>query len=445
MECIGEGDHDDHNHGAYHQHHQPQQKQHRRDHQPHSDHDEEQKHFAGVCEAYRQYAPFAMAQWTNRMFRLQALPEAQRQLLPQRLLRPEETTGDSGGDSSNTSTREREYKDAVIRNQFCLDCILRHAGQPHSQERLQESSTTGSNTVVSDEQISKVSSVLKSLVRDWSPEGKAERDAAYKPILDLVRKYLPPDSLQKSTGVPTVCVPGSGVGRLALELRAAGYSVQGNDFSLHMLLASDFVLNNGGVCSPERPLQISPWLLEARNRHCYQDELRSVSIPDVDPMQLLNSQQISSEVPPPEFSMAAGDFCGIYNHQDQANQWDCVASCFFLDACPNIIETLQVIYHMLKPGGFLINLGPLLYHWSGPMLRPDDGTWQRYRERHSRLDDRYLTSIDLSFDDVKQIMINIGFEVLEENCGIECYYTADWHSMMRTRYQCVSFVARKKR
>jgi carnosine N-methyltransferase len=286
-------------------------------------------------------------------------------------------------------------------------------------------------------------------VRDWSAEGKAERDAAYGPIRNLVQKHLPHMSSSSSdalyTKVPKICVPGSGVGRLALELRADGYSVQGNEFSLYMLLASDFILNNHGSCCTGRPMYLSPWLLEARNQHSYLNELRTITIPDIDPMQLLQSNGSSSTPAPPlDFSMAAGDFCAIYSHEKEANQWNCVASCFFLDACHNIIEVLQVIYHMLRPGGFLINVGPLLYHWSGPLLRPDDGTWQNYRERHSHIDDRYMTSIDLAYDDIKEIMINIGFEILEESTGIDCFYTADLQSMMRTQYRCISFVAQKK-
>jgi hypothetical protein len=102
---------------------------------------------------------------------------------------------------------------------------------------------------------------------------------------------------------------------------------------------------------------------------------------------------------------------------------------------------------MLRPGGFLINVGPLLYHWSGPLLRPENETWQsrqNYRERHSHIDDRYMTSIDMAYDDIKEIMINIGLEILEESTGIDCFYTADLQSMMKTQYRCISFVAQKK-
>jgi carnosine N-methyltransferase len=38
-------------------------------------------------------------------------------------------------------------------------------------------------------------------------------------------------------------VPGAGLGRLAFEIANRGYSCQGNEFSLFMLLASNFVLN----------------------------------------------------------------------------------------------------------------------------------------------------------------------------------------------------------
>ena len=40
-----------------------------------------------------------------------------------------------------------------------------------------------------------------------------------------------------------VLVPGAGLGRLALEIARQGYTCQGNEFSLFMLFASNFVLN----------------------------------------------------------------------------------------------------------------------------------------------------------------------------------------------------------
>lgn len=232
-----------------------------------------------------------------------------------------------------------------------------------------------------------------------------------------------------------------GVGRLAFELTKLGYCVQGNDFSLHMLLASDFILN-GGIATPEHPLKISPWLLESRNVHTPIDPVRTVQIPDVDPFTILSGADDGS--PLPEFSMAAGEFGSIYNHPREVGQWDAVVCCFFLDACPCIVESLQLIHRMLKPGGLLINFGPLLYHWSGPAMRPDDRTPDEYQARFSYLDKRYMNSVDLCYEDVREILVNIGFDILEEKTGIKCLYTADRRSMMNMVYRCVNFVARKQ-
>ena len=234
----------------------------------------------------------------------------------------------------------------------------------------------------------------------------------------------------------------SGVGRLAFELTKQGYCVQGNDFSLYMLIASDFILN-GGIATPDRPLKLSPWLLESRNVHSPTDPLRCVHIPDVDPFSLVGETDDDDGSPPPEFSMAAGEFFSIYNHPREENQWDCVACSFFLDACPSIVENLQLIHRILRPGGYLINLGPLLYHWSGPAMRPDDESPQDYRKRYSYLDDRYMSSVDICYEDVREILVNIGFEIVEERTGVKCLYTADRRSMMNMVYRCVNFVAKK--
>lgn len=40
-----------------------------------------------------------------------------------------------------------------------------------------------------------------------------------------------------------VLVPGAGLGRLAYEIASMGYTCQGNEFSLFMLIASNFILN----------------------------------------------------------------------------------------------------------------------------------------------------------------------------------------------------------
>jgi carnosine N-methyltransferase len=409
---------------------------------------EEQNHWQDVCRSYRQYATFAMAQFRCQTYRLASLPASQLRYLPETL-------------QPNTpafNQRATAYKEAAIRNQFCLDCILRHAGQPHSQEMRKtgenEEAKGGDMKHSTDAQMSKVSSVLKSLARDWSAECKEERDLSYRPILETVQRYLPlapsprfhnnddGDDATTITGTPPIriCVPGAGVGRLACDLASLGYAVQGNEFSLYMLLASDFILN-AGQATPSKPLHISPFLLESRNVHGAADPIRSVAIPDVDPYTLLTDPVTGQG--PVDFSMAGGDFCSIYRSDRERASWDCVVACFFLDTAACVVEYIQVIQKMLRPGGYLIHFGPLLWHWSGPAMRPDDQTMEDYHARYSYLDKKYLQSVDLSWEDVRQIIVNLGFEVVEERLGQNALYTADPRSLMQMNYRCVHFVARR--
>ena len=172
----------------------------------------EQNHWDDVCRAFRQYASFAMAQWANHQNRFQALPEEQQKVLPKALRI----------DTPDYQMRATQFKEAAIRNQFCLDCILRHAGMPHSQQPLNNGggSVNGDTShtsqvdsaVVSDSQLSKTSSVLKSLARDWSTEGKPERDMAYGPLINQLKQYVPLPSGEAvgKKPPPRICVPGAG-------------------------------------------------------------------------------------------------------------------------------------------------------------------------------------------------------------------------------------------
>lgn len=168
----------------------------------------EQNHWDGVCRSFRQYATFAMAQWANHQNRFQALPDDQQKVLPKALQI----------DTPEYQMRATQFKEAAIRNQFCLDCILRHAGMPHSQQPLNngggdgDTSNASDTAVVSDSQLSKTSSVLKSLARDWSSEGKPERDMAYGPLLNQLKKYvpLPTGGDVGKKPPPRICVPGAG-------------------------------------------------------------------------------------------------------------------------------------------------------------------------------------------------------------------------------------------
>lgn len=65
----------------------------------------------------------------------------------------------------------------------------------------------------------KIRSTLRSFVRDWSVEGQPERDACYTPILSALEGRFGADVDRAGK---RVLVPGTGLGRLAMEIAAKG-------------------------------------------------------------------------------------------------------------------------------------------------------------------------------------------------------------------------------
>ncbi|XP_063544384.1 carnosine N-methyltransferase isoform X1 [Cydia strobilella] len=254
--------------------------------------------------------------------------------------------------------------------------------------------------------VDKVVSVLKNIVRDWSALGAAERDQCYKPILEEMEERFPLDEYSERSRIK-VLVPGAGLGRLAWEIAARGYSCQGNEFSLFMLFASNFILNR---CPEANKYTVHPWLHQYVNNVTCEHQLQGVTFPDVRP---------GGDRPNHHFSMTAGDFLKVYT---EAEQWNCVASCFFIDCAPNVIEFIERIYAILEPGGYWINLGPLLYHYSD---MPSE------------------SSIEPPYDILLEIIRDIGFDILKEQTGVKTKYAQNPNSMMQHEYDSVFFVCRK--
>lgn len=117
-------------------------------------------------------------------------------------------------------------------------------------------------------------------------------------------------------------------------------------------------------------------------------------------------------LPPGSLSMCAGDFVEVYSTPDNAEAFDAIVTCFFIDTAHNIVRRarvlrvvhrgllpslqipliekhqcvcidpdlatmrvcfalffpprsyLETIWRALRPGGFWINHGPLLWHWA---------------------------------------------------------------------------------
>jgi len=287
------------------------------------------------------------------------------------------------------------YESAIDRNHlFILQWI------PNVEpEEFQNVTITSSDT-------ERVISTLEHVAKDWSTEGEEERNRCFTPILDALRKNFP---MIESRHQCRILCPGCGLGRLPFEIAKQGFCCQGNEFSFHMLLPMNFILNR---ISSIDAYSIQPFVHATSNVVATSDIFRLVKIPDENPKgfsQLLN------------LSVMAGDFLEVYGEPEQKEVWDGVVTCYFIDTCKNIIEVIRLIFDILKPGGIWINFGPLLYH---------------YREASS------METIEFSYEELRRIIIAIGFQ-LENERSIPSIYTNNTKSMLHYVYHCAFFVARK--
>ncbi|KAH9045932.1 N2227-domain-containing protein [Lactarius hengduanensis] len=297
-----------------------------------------------------------------------------------------------------------------------------HTGHAHSHSHGSHSPTDSANHKrkhrPTDFDMDKVRSTLKQLVRDWSEEGKEEREASYQPIKDALLAHF--------SDIPTeerhnfhVLVPGAGLGRLAYDVANLGFSCQGNEFSHYMLLASFFILNR---TQQVRQHTIYPYIHTLSNVPDRAALLKQVQIPDVLPSELPSGSN---------FSLVAGDFEEVYGQQDgdadsdepSAGLWDAVLTCFFIDTAKNIVNYLRIIHRILAPGGVWINLGPLLWHF----------------EENATND----PSIELDLEEVKALAAQIGFEIKNER-RVDTTYVSNKDSMLGYVYHAAFWTATKK-
>eukprot|EP00658_Telonema_sp_P-2_P040149 TRINITY_DN28721_c0_g1_i1.p1 TRINITY_DN28721_c0_g1~~TRINITY_DN28721_c0_g1_i1.p1 ORF type:complete len:173 (-),score=45.31 TRINITY_DN28721_c0_g1_i1:376-894(-) len=158
----------------------------------------------------------------------------------------------------------------------------------------------------------------------------------------------------------------------------------------------------------------SPYVTSSCNHREIDDQFRAVRIPNTIP---------NLTMPPDsDFSMSAGDFEESFREEHHSAAWDAVLCSFFLDTAHNIFDYLRTIYRLLKPGGRLISLGPLLWHYAD---MPGE------------------MSIELSWEELQQALEGVGFQILVEETDRECKYTSDDRSMQYTVFRCVLFVAQK--
>ncbi|KAK2603788.1 hypothetical protein QQS21_003990 [Conoideocrella luteorostrata] len=282
--------------------------------------------------------------------------------------------------------------------------------------------------------IDKARSTIRQFYRDWTADGAAERDVSYAPIMRALKEQ------QTRLGDgrrQNVLVPGAGLGRLVFELCRNGYDTEGNEISYHQLLASSHILNE---CDGAGKYTIYPWVHTFSNHTTRENHLRGYNVPDIHP-----ATEIAESTNAGSMSMCAADFLCLYADDDHRETYDAVASLFFLDTAPNLIRYLEVIYSCLRPGGILVNVGPLLWHFEnqapGNHGHDDDGDGEHDYNNSSGIADP--GSFELSNDEVMALLEKMGFEVEWTKMDIEAPYVQDRESMLRTVYKATAWVARK--
>lgn len=286
--------------------------------------------------------------------------------------------------------------------------------------------------------IDKARSTLRQFYRDWSAEGAREREACFGPVMRAIAAER--DARGPDHPPLKVLVPGAGLGRLVFELCLAGYDTEGNEISYHQLLASSYILN---CC--ERPGQhtVYPWIHTFSNHRTRANHLRGYAVPDVHcATELTRAEQTR---PVGTMSMSAADFLCLYAQEDRAAAYDVVATVFFLDTAPNLIRYLETIFHCLKPGGILVNIGPLLWHFEGRV-------WDRDEVEDGDVDGEGGNdtsgiadpgNFELTDEEVMELVAQVGFEIVSRETDIEAPYISDAESMLQTTYRASAWVARK--
>ncbi|XP_041644353.1 carnosine N-methyltransferase isoform X2 [Cheilinus undulatus] len=346
----------------------------------------ERQHFWRIIDAFRFYRVHVGEQVRRAERQFLSLPKHHQNMLPNTL--------SNLARISRCAEHNQQVLQAIVDNSLHM---FENIDYGERDPRKARPSTTFD--------MDKLKSTIKQFVRDWSEAGRAERDSCYKPIIQEIQRLFPSD--QYDVSKVSVLVPGAGLGRLAWEIAQLGYTCQGNEWSFFMLFSSNFVLNR---CENVNSLTLYPWIHQFSNNKKSTDQTRGITFPDVNPQSL----PLTSD-----FSMVAGDFVEVYSDPDS---WDCVATCFFIDTAHNVIEYVETIWKILKPGGVWINLGPLLYHFENMANE---------------------LSVELSYEDIRTAIVSFGFHIEVEKESVQTTYTENERSMLRYVYDCVFFVARK--
>ncbi|KAM4062697.1 hypothetical protein HRG_007521 [Hirsutella rhossiliensis] len=309
------------------------------------------------------------------------------------------------------SSKFTHVEQKLLHNQALCDRVVRHALEFYGIEN-EELHKHIADTEATGQQADKisVSQALKHIVRDWTDEGDHERSAPFACMLPTLDGLFP--ARHAAAEKVKILVPGAGLGRLGHDIhRLRGFQVTINEWSMFMNVVYRFIerygLRDGQTFHP---------FVDGWSHHTSDSKMqRQLQFPDVD-------------VNPHSVLMMEGDFTTAFRHQE--GFYDVVVTYFFIDTARNLIMYFDTIKKILKPGGYWINLGPLLY-----------GT---------------APFVQLSLQDIVKVAEAMKFEFLEtsDECGIltfanstvrsiEAIYGFDKEALTKNSYNAQFWVAKR--
>jgi len=183
-----------------------------------------------------------------------------------------------------------------------------------------------------------------------------------------------------------------------------------NEWSMYMNVAYRYT----EARTDRHSISLYPFIDSLSHHATTHDLQRKVTAPDIEPH--------------PSVLLVEGDFTTAFADQD-AN-YDVITTHFFIDTARNLISYFDTIHRLLKPGGYWINFGPLLYG-TGPFVQ-------------------------LSLDEILAIVEEMGFEFQDpgEQCGLltfegqkvrwkEAEYGFNVKALTKSAYKAQVWVVRK--
>ncbi|KAK6840329.1 hypothetical protein PG995_016083 [Apiospora arundinis] len=290
---------------------------------------------------------------------------------------------------------------------------------------------------------------LKHYVRDWAAEaGARERDPTFPCLLRTLARLHPDRPLggggsrnnnnNATVPRPRVLLPGAGLGRLGYEVaELGGFEVTINEWSTYMIAAYRYLEANH---APESHA-FHPFIDSLSHHATTADLKRQVQFPE--PQQPDADADAAAVLinDPSRVLLVEGDFTTVFSSSpdEEEQKYDVIVTYFFLDTARNLLNYLDTISRLLRPGGHWLNLGPLLY---------GTGPW-----------------VQLSLDEIVRVSEAMGFEFLDLDpvCGEptfpddvgegagglgkvrgkEAVYGSNARGLTKSSYVAQSWVARK--